>query len=220
MSKTTQPNYKGIILAEDRGRDCIRHSRAPEEPAAGVRQTDGVLPALNTDAGRHPGNSAHLDARGSAALSAPARRWLAVRYPLSIRSATEAGGYRASVSDRQGIYRLQRVRTGARRQHFYGHDLVRELRDATLQSKGARVFAYPVNDPERYGVVEFDAQGKALSIEENRSVRNRATRLRDFIFTIGRWSKLPRGSSLRSAANLKSPMSTARIWSANSSMSA
>jgi glucose-1-phosphate thymidylyltransferase len=52
---------------------------------------------------------------------------------------------------------------------FYGHDLVKDLRDATLQSKGARIFAYPVNDPERYGVVEFDPQGKTprvLSIEE------------------------------------------------------
>src|SRR5271165_2307182 len=49
---------------------------------------------------------------------------------------------------------------------FYGHDLVKELRAAALQRKGARVFAYPVNDPERYGVVEFDAHGKALSIEE------------------------------------------------------
>ena len=49
---------------------------------------------------------------------------------------------------------------------FYGHDLVKELRAATAQPKGARVFAYPVNDPERYGVVEFDPHGKALSIEE------------------------------------------------------
>ena len=49
---------------------------------------------------------------------------------------------------------------------FYGHDMVKELHAATLQPKGARVFAYPVHDPERYGVVEFDAQGKALSIEE------------------------------------------------------
>ena len=49
---------------------------------------------------------------------------------------------------------------------FYGHDLVKELRAAASQKKGARVFAYPVNDPERYGVVEFDAHGKALSIEE------------------------------------------------------
>jgi glucose-1-phosphate thymidylyltransferase len=49
---------------------------------------------------------------------------------------------------------------------FHGHDLVKELRAATAQSKGARVFAYPVNDPERYGVVEFDRDGKALSVEE------------------------------------------------------
>jgi len=49
---------------------------------------------------------------------------------------------------------------------FYGHDLVKDLRDASQQQKGARVFAYPVHDPERYGVVEFNAQGKALSIEE------------------------------------------------------
>src|ERR1035438_9346749 len=52
---------------------------------------------------------------------------------------------------------------------FYGHDLVKEIRAHPLQRKGARVFAYLVNDPERYGVVEFDPQGKtpkALSIEE------------------------------------------------------
>jgi glucose-1-phosphate thymidylyltransferase len=49
---------------------------------------------------------------------------------------------------------------------FYGHDLVKELRAATAQATGARVFAYPVQDPERYGVVEFDQHGKALSIEE------------------------------------------------------
>src|ERR1019366_6614449 len=49
---------------------------------------------------------------------------------------------------------------------FYGHDLVKELHAATLQPKGARVFAYPVHDPERYGVVEMDAHGRALSLEE------------------------------------------------------
>ena len=49
---------------------------------------------------------------------------------------------------------------------FYGHDLAKDVRDATQRSSGARVFAYPVQDPERYGVVEFDHAGKALSIEE------------------------------------------------------
>ena len=49
---------------------------------------------------------------------------------------------------------------------FYGHDLAKDLREASAKIEGARVFAYPVHDPERYGVVEFDASGRALSIEE------------------------------------------------------
>ena len=49
---------------------------------------------------------------------------------------------------------------------FYGHDLAKDLRNAASNTTGARVFAYPVHDPERYGVVEFDSSGKALSIEE------------------------------------------------------
>jgi glucose-1-phosphate thymidylyltransferase len=49
---------------------------------------------------------------------------------------------------------------------FYGHDLQRQLRAAAERQNGATVFAYHVNDPQRYGVVEFDAQRRALSIEE------------------------------------------------------
>ena len=49
---------------------------------------------------------------------------------------------------------------------FYGHELVDQLDSANERTSGATVFAYHVNDPERYGVVEFDRTYKALSIEE------------------------------------------------------
>ncbi len=49
---------------------------------------------------------------------------------------------------------------------FHGHDLAQALKAAQSKAAGATVFAYPVQDPERYGVVEFDATGHAVSLEE------------------------------------------------------
>ena len=49
---------------------------------------------------------------------------------------------------------------------FYGHDLAGDLKAASAKESGATVFAYPVQDPERYGVVEFDVAGHAVSLEE------------------------------------------------------
>lgn len=49
---------------------------------------------------------------------------------------------------------------------FYGHDLQKQLENAVAKESGATVFAYHVHDPERYGVVEFDKEGKAISLEE------------------------------------------------------
>ncbi len=49
---------------------------------------------------------------------------------------------------------------------FYGHDLTADLKSAALKDTRATVFAYPVTDPERYGVVEFASNGQAVSIEE------------------------------------------------------
>ena len=49
---------------------------------------------------------------------------------------------------------------------FYGHDLAKSVQLAAERNQGARIFAYPVHDPERYGVAEFDEQGKVLSLEE------------------------------------------------------
>ncbi|MDP3439239.1 MAG: glucose-1-phosphate thymidylyltransferase RfbA, partial [Azonexus sp.] len=49
---------------------------------------------------------------------------------------------------------------------FYGHEFADDLKVAGAQTSGATVFAYHVHDPERYGVVEFDAAGRAISLEE------------------------------------------------------
>ncbi len=49
---------------------------------------------------------------------------------------------------------------------FYGHDLVNMVRRASLNTTGATAFAYRVQDPQRYGVVQFDSQGKAIHLEE------------------------------------------------------
>jgi len=53
---------------------------------------------------------------------------------------------------------------------FYGHELVKQLQSANARTDGATVFAYHVQDPERYGVVEFDANQRAISIEEKPKV--------------------------------------------------
>lgn len=49
---------------------------------------------------------------------------------------------------------------------FYGHGLHEKLKSCAQLKEGARIFAYPVHDPERYGVAEFDAEGRVLSLEE------------------------------------------------------
>ena len=49
---------------------------------------------------------------------------------------------------------------------FFGHDIPTELRQSAELGRGATIFAYPVRDPERYGIVEFDDEGKAISLEE------------------------------------------------------
>ena len=49
---------------------------------------------------------------------------------------------------------------------FFGHDIPQELRKSAELGEGATIFAYPVSDPERYGIVDFDEDGKAISLEE------------------------------------------------------
>jgi glucose-1-phosphate thymidylyltransferase len=90
---------------------------------------------------------------------------------------------------------------------FYGHDFETLLSNADARSQGATVFAYHVHDPERYGVVEFDARGRAVSIEEKPS-RAATTPSRGCTFTTARWWTSPSRSSPARAASWRSPPST------------
>ena len=66
---------------------------------------------------------------------------------------------------------------------FFGHNLQKALVRASKRTSGATVFAYPVQDPNRYGVVEFDENGRAVSIEEKPSQPKSRMPLQVFIFT-------------------------------------
>ena len=91
------------------------------------------------------------------------RQWgLSLRYTVQERP---AGIAQALLIGRDFIGR-ERVALVLGDNIFFGHDLAPLLRQGAEREHGATVYAYPVNDPERYGVVEFDANGRALSIEE------------------------------------------------------
>lgn len=74
---------------------------------------------------------------------------------------------------------------------FYGQSFSRVLRQAAEREKGATIFGYFVRDPREYGVVEFDENGKALSIEESRSIPRATTQFPDCIFMITTLWKSP-----------------------------
>ena len=84
---------------------------------------------------------------------------------------------------------------------FFGHGLPERLRDAVAREKGATIFVHPVNDPERYGIAEFDAT--AVSSPSLRSRRSHAATwlLQDFIFMTSVWSRSPQASNLRGAVS-------------------
>ena len=76
---------------------------------------------------------------------------------------------------------------------FHGHDLTELLKRAAARERGATVFAYAVNDPGRYGVVEFDARGKAVSIEEKPSRPKSRYAVTGLYFYDGRVAELAAG---------------------------
>jgi glucose-1-phosphate thymidylyltransferase len=96
---------------------------------------------------------------------------------------------------------------------FYGHDLLKHLERANSRTQGATVFAYHVNDPERYGVVEFDTNFHALSIEE------KPLEPRSNYAVTGLYFYDNTVCDRRHAVSLRSPISTRIISSGKSSMS-
>jgi glucose-1-phosphate thymidylyltransferase len=87
---------------------------------------------------------------------------------------------------------------------FHGHGLPKLLARATNRRTGATIFGYTVKDPERYGVVDLDRNGRALSIERSRTRRNRNLRSPGSTSTITRCSTSRHRSSLRPAARSRS----------------
>ena len=75
---------------------------------------------------------------------------------------------------------------------FYGHDLGEDLAQAHQRTAGATVFAYPVHDPERYGVVEFDREGRAVSLEEKPAQPKSRYAVTGLYFYDGRASEIAR----------------------------
>ena len=102
---------------------------------------------------------------------------------------------------------------------FHGHDLVKQLTNASARSTGATVFAYHVNDPERYGVVAFDAQQKAVSIEEKPRQPQSNYAVTGLYFYDQQVCDLPPALPPLPAASWRSLMSTAATLSAGNSMS-
>ena len=101
---------------------------------------------------------------------------------------------------------------------FYGHDLVKQLHRADQRKSGASVFAYHVHDPERYGVVEFDAQFRAMSIEEKPKSPKSNYAVTGLYFYDEQVCDIAAAVKPSPVASLKSPTSTNATWSWSNSM--
>ena len=102
---------------------------------------------------------------------------------------------------------------------FYGHDLSTQLQEADARTSGATVFAYPVQDPERYGVVEFDAAGRAIGLEEKPKAPKSRYAVTGLYFYDDRVAGIAKALKPSARGCLRLPTSTGAIWNWGRSMS-
>ncbi len=138
-----------------------------EAAAAGVRQADDLLSAVGAAAGGDSGDPGDLDAGRYAAFSSncwvTGEQW-GIRLEYAVQPSPD--GLAQAFLIGKEFLAGEGCCLVLGDNIFYGHDFAKTLRDAAARRAGATVFAYPVLDPERYGVVEFDAERRAISIEE------------------------------------------------------
>ena len=142
-------------------------ARRQQAARADLQQADGVLPAVDADAGGHPRDPGHHHAARAGRLPAAARRRRATsacRFSYAAQPSPD-GLAQAFIIGREFVG-ADRVALALGDNIFYGAHFSDYLRSAAARETGATVFGYQVRDPERYGVVEFDADGRAVSLEE------------------------------------------------------
>ena len=154
------------------------HACGQQAASSRVRQADGVLPALRADARGDQRHPRHHDAGGPPRVREASRRRLAARASDRLRRAAAARGAGPGVPDRPRVRGSERVALALGDNIFYGQGFASLLQRAAARESGATVFAYRVRDPERYGVVSFDASGRAITIEEKPKRRVPTTRSR------------------------------------------
>ena len=159
---------KGIILAGGSGTRLYPVTHVvSKQLLPGLRQADDLLSALGADAGRHSRGSDYFYPGGHSALRAAARAPASSgECPFNMPCSPRPDGLAQALIIGEEFIGGAAVSADSGRQHLLRPDFAHSLQAAAQIHDGAMVFAYPVSDPERYGVVEFDASGRALSIEE------------------------------------------------------